>query len=139
MRRRSLLVVGATLAALLATPFVPGAAAQTDKAQNPLETRVLRAAAGLRSTAADPGASRPAGRHTLQLGRLHIPGGLHGDVWAHGNSAYVGTWSGPCPGTGVKIIDVANPASPKLVATAAGYPTTWGSSTPGPAAPTRSR
>jgi hypothetical protein len=124
MRRRSLLVVGATLAVLLATPLVPGVAAQADKHQNVLTTRVLQAAAGLRSTAADPGASMPAGRHTRQLGRLHIPGGLHGDVWAHGNFAYVGTWSGPCPGTGVKIIDVANPASPQLVATAAGYPNT---------------
>src|SRR6266487_2886717 len=124
MRPRSLLVVGATLAALLATPLVAGAAAQADKHPNVLTARVLQAAAGLGSTAADPGASMPAGRHTRQLGRLHIPGGLHADVWAHGNSAYVGTWSGPCPGTGVKIIDVANPASPKLVATAAGYPNT---------------
>src|SRR6266566_3475475 len=124
MRPRSLLVVGATLAALLATPLVAGAAAQADKHPNVLTARVLQAAAGLGSTAADPGASMPAGRHTRQLGRLHIPGGLHADVWAHGNFAYVGTWSGPCPGTGVKIIDVANPASPKLVATAAGYPNT---------------
>jgi hypothetical protein len=124
VRRRSRLILGATLAALLATPLVPGAVAQADKHQNVLITRVLQAAAGLRSTAADPGASGPAGRHTRQLGRLHIPGGLHADVWAHGNFAYVGTWSGPCPGTGVKIIDVANPASPRLVATAAGYPNT---------------
>ncbi len=127
MRQRILLrglVVGAALAALLATPLVPGAAAQVDRKQNALTARVIQAAAGLRSTAADPGASVPAGRHTRQLGRLQIPGGLHADVWAHGNFAYVGTWSGPCPGTGVKIIDVANPASPKLVATAAGYPNT---------------
>jgi len=124
MRRRGFLVVGAVLAALLATQLAPGAAAQGDKSQNPLATRLLRAAAGLRSTAADPGASTPAGRHTRQLGRLHIPGGLHGDVWAHGTFAYVGTWSGPCPGAGVKIIDAADAASPRLVATAAGYPNT---------------
>src|SRR6266545_2783176 len=99
-------------------------AAQVDRKQNALTARVIQAAAGLRSTAADPGASVPGGRHTRQLGRLQIPGGLHADVWAHGNFAYVGTWSGPCPGTGVKIIDVANPASPKLIATAAGYPNT---------------
>ena len=124
MRRRGFLVVGVVLAALLATQLVPWAAAAADQGRQPLVTRMLRAAAGLRSTAADPGASRPAGRHTRQLGRLHIPGGLHGDVWAHGNFAYVGTWSGPCPGTGVKILDVANAASPQLVATAGGYPNT---------------
>jgi hypothetical protein len=124
MRPRSVLVVGAALATLLATQLTTGAAAQTDKGKNPLANRLLTAAAGLRSTDADPGASRPAGRHTRQLGRLHIPGGLHGDVWAHGDFAYVGTWSGPCPGTGVKIIDASNAAAPRLVATAAGNPNT---------------
>ena len=124
MRRKSLLVVGVVFAVLLATQLVGWAATAADNDQNPLVTRMLRAAAGLRSTPADPGAGRPAGRHTRQLGRLHIPGGLHGDVWAHGNFAYVGTWRGPCPGRGVNIFAVANAASPQLVATAGGYPNT---------------
>ncbi len=124
MRHRRSLVVSAALAALLTTQVVPAAAADVEKGKNPVTTALLRAAAGLRSTAADPGASTPAGRHTRQLGRLHIPGGLHGDVWAHGDFAYVGTWSGPCPGTGVKIIDASNVSSPQLVATAGGYPNT---------------
>ena len=87
MRRRGFLVAGVVLAMLLATQLAPWAAA-ADQRRQPLVTRMLQAAQGLRSTAADPGAGRPAGRHTRQLGRLHIPGGLHGDVWAHGNFAY---------------------------------------------------
>jgi hypothetical protein len=114
----------ATLAALSATQLVPATAAQGRQRGDPVARHLLQAAAGLRSSTADPGASKSAGLHTRQIGRLLIPGGLHGDVWAHGNFAYVGTWSGPCPGTGVKIIDVSNVASPRLVATAAGYPNT---------------
>jgi hypothetical protein len=43
----------------------------------------------------------------------------NGDVWVHGNFAYVGTWADPCTGRGVKILDVSNLGSPQLVATAA--------------------
>lgn len=39
----------------------------------------------------------------------------NGDVWVHGNFAYVGTWQDPCNGLGVKIIDVSNPASPVMI------------------------
>jgi hypothetical protein len=39
----------------------------------------------------------------------------NGDVWVHGNVAYVGTWAVPCTGGGVKIVDVTDPRAPKLI------------------------
>lgn len=59
------------------------------------------------------------------LGHVNLPGGAaNGDVFfydhggAIGKFAYVGTWSSPCSGTGVKVIDVNDPARPTLVTTA---------------------
>jgi len=43
----------------------------------------------------------------------------NGDVWAHGNFAYVGTWGDPCNGRGVKVIDVSDLREPSLVGTVA--------------------
>lgn len=43
----------------------------------------------------------------------------NGDVWVHGNFAYVGTWRDPCNGRGVKIIDVSDLSDPQLIGTAA--------------------
>ncbi|MBI3952146.1 MAG: hypothetical protein HY314_16990 [Acidobacteria bacterium] len=42
------------------------------------------------------------------------PGAAAGDIWVHGQFAYLGTDS--C-GTGVKVVDVSNPATPQLVGT----------------------
>jgi len=44
----------------------------------------------------------------------------NGDVWVHGNFAYVGTWGDPCNGLGVKIVDVTNPANPVMLPTRVG-------------------
>jgi hypothetical protein len=59
------------------------------------------------------------------LGHVNLPGGtINGDVYFfdHGDDvgkfAYVGSWSSPCSGTGVKVIDVNDPTKPKLVAVA---------------------
>jgi len=43
----------------------------------------------------------------------------NGDVWVHGDFAYVGTWAIPCNGRGVKIIDVSDLSSPQLIGTLA--------------------
>jgi hypothetical protein len=43
----------------------------------------------------------------------------NGDVWVHGNFAYVGTWSDPCNGRGVKILDVSDLSDPQLIGTLA--------------------
>ena len=42
--------------------------------------------------------------------------GVHADVAAYANLAFVGKWSGPCPASGVDIIDIANPAAPVKLA-----------------------
>jgi hypothetical protein len=43
----------------------------------------------------------------------------NGDVWVHGDFAYVGTWAFPCTGRGVKIIDVSDPTAPRVIGAAA--------------------
>lgn len=116
--------IAALAAALLAGVASTAAAAPDEGSSNPLTARMLRAAQGLTASQASLGNGAAAGKHTRLLGRLHIPGGLHGDVWAHGDFAYVGTWSGPCPGTGVKVVDVSDTAHPVQVATLGGYPNT---------------
>jgi hypothetical protein len=61
------------------------------------------------------------------LGHVNLGGGSpNGDVFFfdHGGDAgkfaYVGTWSVPCSGHGIKIIDVNDPTDPKVVARAGG-------------------
>lgn len=39
----------------------------------------------------------------------------NGDVWVHGDVAYVGTWANPCTGRGVKMIDVSDPTAPRVI------------------------
>ena len=43
--------------------------------------------------------------------------GFNGDIWAHGDFAYVGGWGigGICPSSGVKVIDISNPLEPVMV------------------------
>jgi hypothetical protein len=43
----------------------------------------------------------------------------NGDVWVHGDFAYVGTWSSPCNGRGVKIADVSRLRHPTMIGTVA--------------------
>ncbi len=49
------------------------------------------------------------------VGALKLePAGVsaHADVALFGSLAFVGQWSGPCPGTGVDVVDLSNPAAP---------------------------
>ncbi len=48
----------------------------------------------------------------------------NGDVWVHGNFAYVGTWGNPCTGRGVKIVDVSNLSAPRVIGALASRPGT---------------
>lgn len=111
-----LLLICLGAAGLTASAATPG-----ESIKHMLDKRLVRAAAGIGPGGAG---SSSAGRHTRQLGELNLEGGLNGDIWVHGDFAYIGTWSGPCPGTGVKIIDTSDPANPVQVATAAGYANT---------------
>ncbi len=77
-------------------------------------------------TLASAALSAGTGIHNLELvGKLPL-GGFNADVWVHGNFAYVGSWgSGSlCPATGVKVVDLSDPASPKLSARIAAHPNT---------------
>ncbi len=48
----------------------------------------------------------------------------NGDVWVQGNFAYVGTWSEPCDGLGLKIVDVSDLRNPRLIGKIAARPGT---------------
>lgn len=50
--------------------------------------------------------------------------GFNGNVWVHNGFAYVGAYgsSSACPASGVRIVDVSDPANPRPVAVAAALP-----------------
>jgi hypothetical protein len=50
--------------------------------------------------------------------------GVHGDVAGYKNLAFAGKWRGACPGTGVDIIDISDPANPVKVSDTADHPDT---------------
>ena len=61
---------------------------------------------------------------TPRTARLQLVGALklepagkdaHADVATYKKLAFVGKWSGPCPGSGVDIVDISSPAAPVLV------------------------
>lgn len=121
--KRIFVVVGAAVAVTIVTCVTAGAAtvrSPVEDARALLQERVVSALARVDGL---PGGTPAAGRHTRELGELSLEQ-TNADVWSHGDFAYVGTWAVPCSGTGVKIIDVSDPAHPTQVATAAGYPGT---------------
>jgi hypothetical protein len=78
----------------------------------------LRAAGPAHWTAPDGQA-----RNFEVLGHHDLGGdGFNADIWVHGDFAYVGVWGRDptegidCPATGVKVVDVSDPAAPALVA-----------------------
>src|SRR5439155_16859277 len=46
----------------------------------------------------------------------------HAVVAVAGSLAFVGQWSGPCPGTGVDIVDISDPAAPVRVGHTPSHP-----------------
>ncbi len=75
---------------------------------------------GLAATSSSSGgAAKGKHRNMSEIGSLSFADGANTDVWAHGNYAYVGTFSsgtaGFCPETGVKIVDIFDPTNPTLV------------------------
>jgi hypothetical protein len=90
---------------------------------------LLEANARLIASGTPPAFERaPRIRNLRLVGQLNL-GGFNADVWGHGDFAYVGTWGtaarpDTCPATGVKIIDLSDPANPRWVATAPGRPGT---------------
>ena len=71
-----------------------------------------------------PAATSPVVRAASGPARLNLIGALkldpagtdaHADVAVYRNLAFVGEWSGPCPGNGVDVIDISHPSTPELL------------------------
>ncbi|MDP9375483.1 MAG: hypothetical protein M3Q65_24165, partial [Chloroflexota bacterium] len=84
---------------------------------------------GLVQGARAAGGDRQERREFTPLGSLALPG-FNADVWGHKGFAYVGSWGtaanypARCPATGVRIIDLADPAHPALAGAVAAIPAT---------------
>jgi hypothetical protein len=124
-RRRGRRLLAAAVVSLLLIPAASAASPAPDwrdrlAAHERLGTSERRTPA----TTAPDGASD----HFRLLGHHELRGPSHGDVWFYdhggrvGKHAYVGTWSDPCSGVGVKIIDVNDPTHPRLVAVTSTWP-----------------
>jgi hypothetical protein len=63
-------------------------------------------------------ATRPKVTGLRVVANINPGGGYHGDVFAHSDIAYLSSWHGDdCPGTGVRVIDLATPSRPHHIAT----------------------
>lgn len=122
MKPKKLLPLSGIVVVLVTTAMTAAAAtpSPSETARALLQQRVVNALTKVDGLA---GNTPAAGRHTRELGQVWLEQ-TNADVWSHGDFAYVGTWGDPCSGTGVKIVDVSDPAKPAPVATAAGYPGT---------------
>jgi hypothetical protein len=70
-------------------------------------------------------ATEPSTRNFTVLGHTDLGAvDTNGDVWVHGDFAYVGTWAEPCLGLGVKVVDVSDLTNPSLVGKFAARPGT---------------
>jgi hypothetical protein len=111
--------IGLTLGVLAAVLCaVPAAAAFPPTGEDRARQKLQRHAHSQAAQARQP--STPVTKNFEVVGHNDL--GLsetNGDVWVHADHAYVGTWSDPCNGRGVKIVDVSDPANPQLVGTVA--------------------
>jgi hypothetical protein len=118
--RARIILVG-LFAALLGLIAVRGMqAAPTAKAKEP-DSFASRTHVGLTNGNDNGGGlSAPVAENFKVLGHNDL-GALdtNGDVFVHGNFAYVGTWAEPCTGRGVKIVDVSKLKAPRLIGTLA--------------------
>ncbi len=60
------------------------------------------------------------------VGQLPLGPGFNAGVFVFKSTAYVGSWgtSTSCPATGVKIVDISDPAAPRLAIRVSAYPNT---------------
>ncbi len=87
---------------------------------HPDAVHLARAAGGVHQTALlpNPDDAPPVSHLTLVSALSLSPQnrGVHADVATYKDLAFVGKWAGPCPGSGVDIIDIADPAAPVKIA-----------------------
>lgn len=98
--------------ALLVVGTAPATSEVQFKGTHPASA-LLRAAQALDQV---PGNTRARARNIEVLAHHDLGGGgLNADVYSFRKFAYVGVWSGPCPATGVKVVDISKPRDPQLV------------------------
>lgn len=120
--RIALLAVGALVLAgsSFAAPPWPSGPEGYKTAESRLDGR--RTGAGNVAATAQSGAPR---QNFTVLGHTDLGAAdTNGDVWVHGNFAYVGTWAEPCLGLGLKIVDVSDLGNPQLIGKVAARPGT---------------
>jgi hypothetical protein len=127
-RRRARRLLAAAVALFLLIPAASAASpAPAPDAQSRLEAHERH----LSARTAGGGGTQQTGTitdHFWLLGHHQLRGPTNGDVWFYdhgghlGKYAYIGTWSDPCSGIGVKIVDVNDPTHPRLVATTSTWP-----------------
>jgi hypothetical protein len=85
-------------------------------APSPSAALVRAAQAVKATTTVQKRTARAQGRNIQVLAHHDLGGGgLNADVYSFRKFAYVGVWSGPCPATGVKVVDISKPRDPELV------------------------
>ncbi len=102
-----------------ATPLAGGRGTPATAA-TPAAAGVTPASAATPEPSATP--APPASVTLTPLGHSDLGGsGFNGNVWVHNGFAYVGAYgsSSACPASGVRIVDVSDPANPRPVAVAA--------------------
>src|SRR3990172_8124090 len=114
-----------TVLLLAASMILNPARTSSISPRRPPDQGLARASAALQPSVQPQSEVARSSRNVTLAGQSDLGGGgLNADVWAHGSFAYVGTWSGPCPGTGVKIADISDPANPEFVGTLAEHENT---------------
>jgi len=119
LARRLLAVAAFAILALSASGSAvaepPGKDAGLQNALNALNDRAR--AYGLVNQAPPDATPTPTLADNFQvLGHNGLGGqDTNGDVWVHGDFAYVGTWQVPCTGRGVKIVDVSDLRAPRVI------------------------
>jgi hypothetical protein len=112
--------VGSVTALLLLVQLTLGAPATAELVPDRFDPNagLLRWAESARSAGVHAPNAGPITDNFEIVGHSDLGGdGFNADVWVHGNFAYVGVWgSGDiCPATGVKVVDISDPAAPNVV------------------------
>lgn len=128
LRSAAILVAALVLvlpaAAMAADPRHPGGVVTDDPSGHEDDGLGLNGA-GISHVEAFLGSQAPAtsaqrrARNVNLVGALKLDPfnvGVHGDVAAYKNLAFVGKWREACPGTGVDIIDISRPSAPVKLA-----------------------